>query len=508
MVKKDAGTFRIRETHEERIHHFVKRMLLVLLVLAVLVLPTSSCAPADSGSENPGTLYTAETVPHTSETRPTPESAADSNEGPVTSGKDAADSVEERGTEAVTSGEEGPVPTAEVTTPTEIRKVFSVTDSPEVFSVGEDIYDLDCTAFLFQETVATSFSRFLLDMQERGFVLYATNGDNGIGGLCRQATLYNALFTVNITRYAKTKETYITVEARRDLSPLQIKPETAYEGTNTVFHNPKHPTVNEKYKFGELDIFQLTNKHFVVVDGAQEYSSRMFVEYLENIAGEGNVPVIDAWFFTHAHPDHIYCCWGVGRDADLVGRIRVNGFYYTFPNDKGVRTEKDYEGLVEQIANLNSVLGNFRTAEGTVTPKYKIHGGMVFYINEIRAEVLMTQDQLMPEEYKSFNDSSTSFRFTVYSAENVQTTFLIMGDANTPVCDKIMEKYDYNTLHTNFFTSLHHGSNDCPTFFQFIAPDYLIYTAPSKKTSTGYQWLNVNCKAYFTAPSVIPIPYS
>lgn len=401
-----------------------------------------------------------------------------------------------------------------------IKEIYSKTKTPTEFTVGEDVYDLDCTAFLYSDANQSDFDRFLSDMRENGFTVHATNGENGINGLCRQATLYNDYFTVNVTRYSKTSELYITVEARRELSPLQIKPTTQYYGTHTVFHNPKHPnTPSGKYAFGELDIFQLSNNHFVVVDGAQEYSSQMFVEYLENLVGTGNTPIIDAWFFTHAHPDHIYCCWGVGRDANLVGRIKVNGFYYTFPNDKGVRRESDYEGLLGQIANLNSVLGNFRTVDGKVTPKYKLHAGMTFYIHELKAEILMTQDQLMPEEYKSFNDSSTSFKFTVYSTGNVQTTFLIMGDANTPVCEKLMGKkvlgidlvvgkYDYATLHTNFFTSLHHGSNNCEDFFKFIKPDYLIYTAPEKKTSSGYKWLNENCKGYFLAPSVINIPYS
>ena len=424
---------------------------------------------------------------------------------------DESESGEPSGKVTTASSEGNPTPTVNgnaVKEIGEIKTIFSETATPTEFTVGEDRYDLDCTAFLYGNTDAATFPRFLSDLEEHGFTLYATNGENGINGFCRQATLYNDYFTVNVTRYAKTQETYITVEAKRDLSPLQIKPETRYYGTNTVFHNPKHPnTPSGKYAFGELDIFQLSNNHFVVVDGAQEYSSQMFVEYLENLVGEGNTPIIDAWFFTHAHPDHIYCCWGVGRNANLVDRIRVNGFYYTFPNDKGVRRESDYDGLKEQIANFNSVLGNFQTVDGKVTPKYKLHAGMTFYIDELKVEILMTQDQLMPEEYKSFNDSSTSFKFTVYSTGNVQTTFLIMGDANTPVCNAIMLKYDYNTLHTNFFTSLHHGNNDCAVFFAFIAPDYLIYTAPSKKTSTGYEWLNKNCKEYFVAPSVIHIPY-
>ena len=138
-----------------------------------------------------------------------------------------------------------------------------------------------------------------------------------------------------------TEEIFVTVEAYRAPSPLQIKPETQVLGTATSFHELLHPTISGSYKYGECDIFQLSNNHFVIVDGAQEYSATILVEYLENIVGAGNTPIVDAWFFTHAHPDHIYCTWGIGRDEDLVNRIKVNGFYYTWPNDVGFRRESD-----------------------------------------------------------------------------------------------------------------------------------------------------------------------
>ena len=393
----------------------------------------------------------------------------------------------------------------------DIKDLVSTDKEPTEYTVGEDRYDLDCYAFRFDDTEQSDFEKAVSSLTDNGFTLYATNGDGGINGLCYQATLYNSAFTVNVTRYAKTKDIYVTVEAYRALSPLQIKPTTQVLGTHTVYHNPKHPNdAKGNYAFGECDIFQLSNNHFVIVDGAQEYSAQMLVEYLEAIVGEGNTPIVDAWFFTHAHPDHIYCAWGIGRDEDLVSRIRVNGFYYTWPNDAGMRRESDYEkGILIQVGNFNNVIGNFRDEDGNVTPRYKLHGGMVFYIDEMKVEILITQDQLMPSEYQGgFNDSSTSYKFTVYSQSGEVTTFLIMGDAHRGVCTKLIEKYDYETLHTTFFTSLHHGGNDITEFFKFIKPDYLIYTSPSKRTSSGYSWLNATCKGVFVAGDVIELPYS
>ena len=394
-----------------------------------------------------------------------------------------------------------------------IAEIFSKTKTPTEYTVGEDRYDIDCNMFKFTGTTKAEFDAFIDNMQTRGYKLHTTNGEDGINEICYQATIYNSRYTINIAYFSSTGETFITVEAFRAVSPLQIKPQSQVYGTDTAYHNLLHPnTPKGAYSFGECDIFQLSNDHFIIVDGAQEYSSTTLIEYLEDLVGPGNTPIVDAWFFTHAHPDHIYCFWGIGNNEDLVNRIKVNGLYYTWPNDEGMRKESDYEdGILIQVGNFNSVLGNFRDENGKVTPRYKLHAGMVFYVNEIKVEILLTQDQLMPTEYTGgFNDSSTSFKFTVYSQGGEETTFLIMGDAHRGVCTKLTDKYDYDTLHTDFFTSLHHGSNDITEFFQFICPDYLIYTdkVRNKKGYSGYTWLEDNSNGWFVAGDVIPIPYS
>ena len=191
----------------------------------------------------------------------------------------------------------------------------------------------------------------------------------------------------------------------------------------------------------------------------------------------------------------------IGSDPDLVERVIVNGFYYTWPIDAGFRKDSDYvDFMVESMAKFYPDLDNYRDENGDVTPRYKLHAGMAFYISEIKIDILMTQDQVMPNEYTGgFNDSSTAYKLTIHSKYGAETTFLMLGDSHNGVCNKLMGKYSYDVLHTNFFMSLHHGGNDCTNFFKFICPDYLIYTSGSKVTSkTGYAWLNANCLGYVT----------
>ena len=379
----------------------------------------------------------------------------------------------------------------------------------ESFAVGEDRYDIDCTAYRLTKVTLNEYSRILYALVDENMKLYADNGISGIDGVCFQSTLYDEAYTVNLTFYSRTGELYLTVEAYRSLSEYQIAPSSIVGGTKTTFHMPEMPTVYGEYKFGECEIFQLSNGHFVIVDGAQEFSAAPTVEYLESLTLDGVMPVVDAWFLTHAHPDHAYCVWGIGIDSDLVGRIVVEGFYYTLPDDEGMRKEPDYDDLMIQISNVREALGNFKNSRGETTPQYKLHGGMRFYFSELEVQVLFTQDQIRPDEYgNKLNDTSTSFKFIVHTEAKNDTTFLIMGDASEAICKKLMKMYEADTLHTTYFQSLHHGNNDCIEFFRYIQPEYLNYTHKSDekgRNKMGYKYLALTCKGVNYSPTVIEI---
>ena len=77
------------------------------------------------------------------------------------------------------------------------------------------------------------------------------------------------------------------------------------------------------------------------------------------------------------------------------------------------------------------------------------------------------------------------------------------------ICNRLMEYYSKSTLHCTFFQSLHHGGNDVPDFFKYVAPDYLIYTDSNAwSNATGYVWLANNTKKTFVAGDLIALPYN
>ena len=357
------------------------------------------------------------------------------------------------------------------------------------YKVGEAKYDVDSFARRYTGTTYDNFSAYLSYLGSNGYTCHATND---INGECCQATYYNDDYTVNVVYYNATGETFVTAEQRGTLSELQIAPKYQTVSYETKYISPRLA------QFGECDIFTLANGHFIIIDSAQPSNAELLIETLEEYA-DGETPVVDAWFFTHAHVDHIGACMEIGSNPDLVERVIVNGFYYSWPVDAGFRKESDYVDFMESMAKFYPDLDNFRDEDGDVTQRYKLHAGMAFYIQEITVDILMTQDQVMPSDYTGgFNDSSTAYKLTIHSKHGSETTFLILGDAHNGVCNRLMAKYSYDVLHPEFFTSLHHGGNDCTSFFQFIAPDYLIYTNGGTKSSTGYKWLHDNCLGYVT----------
>ncbi|MBO4213324.1 MAG: hypothetical protein J5894_04335 [Clostridia bacterium] len=366
---------------------------------------------------------------------------------------------------------------------------FSYGTLSSEYKVGEARYDIDSFARKYTETTDEDFEDYIAILGANGYTCHATND---IDGECYQATYYNNEYTVNVAYYAITGETFITAEQKGTLSELQIAPAKQVTSDETIYVSPRLA------EFGECDIFKLSNGHFVVIDGAQKSNAELLIQTLEAYTDGDEKPVVDAWFFTHAHDDHVGACMEIANDPELVERVIVNGFYYTWPIDAGFRKESDYVDFMEAVQKFSGLV-NFRDENDDVTPIYKLHAGMAFYLCDIKVDILLTQDQIMPNEYLGgFNDSSTAFKVTIYTEGAGESTFLILGDAHNGVCNKLMGKYSYDVLHTNFFMSLHHGNNNCEAFFKFIAPDYLIYTSGSKHTTSGYAWLNANCLGYVT----------
>ena len=88
------------------------------------------------------------------------------------------------------------------------------------------------------------------------------------------------------------------------------------EKMKTVIHQLKTTGVPLD---GMCYVIQCEDSSTVVIDGGMDNGdAELLLDFLKKLSGSDK-PVIDAWFLTHAHPDHTYACMGMGaRHAEEV----------------------------------------------------------------------------------------------------------------------------------------------------------------------------------------------
>ena len=57
-------------------------------------------------------------------------------------------------------------------------------------------------------------------------------------------------------------------------------------------------------------VIQCADGSTVVIDGSMYEDGELLYAFLRQLAGDKD-PVVDAWFITHAHPDHSFCAKAV-----------------------------------------------------------------------------------------------------------------------------------------------------------------------------------------------------
>ena len=202
-----------------------------------------------------------------------------------------------------------------------------------------------------------------------------------------------------------------------------------------------------------------------VIDGGMDNGdAEILLGFLKKLSGGGK-PVIDVWFLTHAHPDHIFACKGMGeRHAD---EVTVKKLVYEFP-PMDFRVKRD-PGTVHEIDLFEKAAANFKGVE-IVTPR----AGDVFRFGGTVFEVLFTCSDLPPLSLvpnQGTNDTSTVLRLT---AEGQSVLFL--GDVER-AADKVIIARHGASLKSDVCQIAHHGSvhSSSKEFYDLVDPRFLLW---------------------------------
>ena len=136
----------------------------------------------------------------------------------------------------------------------------------------------------------------------------------------------------------------------------------------------------ELFRLGNSFVFQLKNGHFVISDGGLAADMAYLLDYLESLVPEGEKPVIEGWFITHAHGDHCGSFCHFSKNKEWYDRVYVEGVYYSSPSEEEVLQICGCEILDYEIKLVTRRLMN---ETGERAKLYRPQTGQRYYFDDI-----------------------------------------------------------------------------------------------------------------------------
>ena len=250
----------------------------------------------------------------------------------------------------------------------------------------------------------------------------------------------------------------------------------------------KFHMLEENYYSASSYVIQLSNGHFIIIDGGVDGESDELFAYLKSLIpeeadGTQKKPIVEAWIISHGHVDHCGLLQTVFRHSQLYknsikdenGNIRgreyekeiyVEGIYFNEPSAYVTRTYDD--GHYPFVGGIKDAARLFNTTGGGHPQIYRMQTGQRYTFDTVKMDILLAQELLTMEEYAStasepgdaFNETSTWTLFTFDEGKSNEKTLLTAGDGSEASKNKIVAMYgDTEFMTVNVFTALHHGTN-------------------------------------------------
>jgi len=312
------------------------------------------------------------------------------------------------------------------------------------------------------------YQAYLATLESNGFTKYADNGENGLYETAYTATYTKDNLVVTVAHMVKLNKTYITSAYDLPLSPNLIYKE---EYKNGMIDGAKTSlSLIELYQSGNSFLIQLKNGHFIVSDGGYLNDLPYLLDYMESLVPAGEKPVVEAWFFTHAHIDHAGVMRAFVDNPEYTQRLLVEGIYYNEPSSK-VFDQLDPTTRT-QLTYMKMGAKMLRTTSGKPTNIYRPQTGQIYYFCDITVDIVFAQEQIHLTNYAyDFNDSST------WCMVNIEGQKVLMtGDGDDGCFNTIMRAYNSEDFKADVFTVPHHALNVRNSLTDFCKPATVLYT--------------------------------
>ena len=318
------------------------------------------------------------------------------------------------------------------------------------------------------KVVTEAYHTCVEELERDGYIKYVDNGENGLNGNVFSATLAKDNMSVTVIHQVKTRLTYIIKEAVEALSERLVYKEDYVKdnipGAKTTLH------MRETYRPCSSYVLQLKNQHFVMCDGGYLEEASRVIEYLESLVPKGTKPVVEGWFITHPHHDHMEMFRTIADDPALAERIYVEGIYMDMYDD-AFAEHMNVTSMFDAMRDAAAVL---KTPNGEATKIYRPHAGQRYYFSDITVDVMQTMVQVPREKWtgwrKNLNEMSAWYMFNIEGQK-----YLNAGDADLGAMREIMQTYDQDYLNMDIMVVQHHGINVHQEFTDYIKVKTLLY---------------------------------
>lgn len=331
----------------------------------------------------------------------------------------------------------------------------------EAVSYGGNDYVIDVNGSTLED-----YQAYLQLLKENDYIEYVDNGMDGLNGDVYTSTFEKDTLTLTVTHLVRCDKTYISVYDELGLSPNLIYDEADIASEEDKAKTTLH--MLELYDNGNSFLLQLKNGHFIMNDGGNPQDLPYLLDYMETLVPEGEKPVVDAWFISHAHPDHVGWITTMISDPAYIERIYVEAFYFSQPSNAVcvAYSGSDY---------VNKFMMNYKflkNSEGNAPELYRPQTGQRYYFDDITVDVVFTQEQLSLDNYSGdFNDSSTWLLYTIEGQK-----FLVCGDADIGSIKAVMRTYASSYFNLDLFAVFHHGIYMYDYFTDYCTLKTVLYT--------------------------------